>query len=128
LRAGHGVVHAQGLAAAEVGGAALRIHHGHLPVLAPGFGGHRLGQGGFGRHLLGQAAQHLRAQGRQGDVLGGDGAHPGLQPGAARAHGDAGGADGHAQLAGAGAAPDDGEGHGKGPRWIRLGAAPSRPG
>ncbi|MNI67590.1 hypothetical protein D3C73_1232310 [compost metagenome] len=77
LLAGHRVMVAQGLRAAEVRGAAEVVDGGDLPVLAVAVAGQHLVQGlGRCKALLHQG-QGFRAQGGQGDVLRRDGTHTG---------------------------------------------------
>ena len=128
----HGVVVTQGLRAAEMRGLAEVVDGGDLPVLTVTVARKYLVQRLGGGQALFQQGEHVGAQGGQGDVLRGHGADTRQQPRAAGAHGDAGGADGDAELAGFGAAGGDGEGHGFAP-WSALangvaGLAPSRAG
>jgi hypothetical protein len=83
------------------------IDRGQLAVLAVAVAGQRLVDCGGGGEALLQQVEHVRAEGRQRDVLGRDRTDTRPQPGAACADGDARRADGDAQLAGVGATADD---------------------
>ena len=88
LFARHRVVRTEGFAAAEMHAAAQVINRRQLPVLAVAVAGQGLVDGLGRREAVFEQVEHVRAQGRQRDVLGRDRAHTGPQPRAARTHGD----------------------------------------
>ena len=112
LFAGPRMVDAERLAAGEQRGAAVLVDHRDLAILAIAVAAQRLVQRFARGQALVEAVEDLRAERRQGDVLRSHRAGAGAQPGTTGADGDARRADGDAQLAGFGAAADDGQGHG----------------
>ncbi len=109
LFAGPRMVDAERLAAGEQRGAAVLVDHRDLAILAIAVAAQRLVQRFARGQALIEAVEDLRAERRQGDVLRSHRAGAGAQPETTGADGDARRADGDAQLAGFGAAADDGK-------------------
>ena len=110
----------QHLGAAVASRLTVAVDDRHLPVVRIFVGGDDLGQRLGRRTALCHQIECPRANRRIGHILGCNSASAGPRPGATAGNTDAGGGDGDPEHAGARAAPDEREGHGRALRKCRA--------